>query len=105
VRVYTAADAAALRTLRDGGTVTLPAVVATSEDEEDEFDALLEAAASGSVVVVAEVDRDDQPVSWREVQAFHVDADESGDLAWYAPHELEDVLAVVTESPDLEPPT
>jgi hypothetical protein len=97
VRVYLAADAAALRALRDGDSVTLPPVVATSEDEEDEFAALLQAAGAGPVVVVAEVDRDDQPISLKEMQALHVDADGSGDLAWYAPHELEEVLALVTE--------
>jgi hypothetical protein len=96
VRIYLAADAAALQTLHGGGSVTLPSVAATSEDEEDEFDALMQAAASGPVVVVAEVDRDDQPVSLREVQALHVDADGSGDLSWYAPHELEDVLGLVS---------
>lgn len=96
MRAYLAADAAALTTLRDGGFVTLPAVVAESDDEADEFDALVQAAASGPVVVVAEVGRTDQPVSLREVQALHVDADGSGDLAWYAPTEVDEVLRLVT---------
>ena len=96
VRVYLAADASAVTTLRDGGSVTLPAVIAESDDEEDEFDALTQAAASGPVVVVAEVGRADVPVSLSEVQALHVDADVSGDLAWYAPTEVDEVLRLVT---------
>ena len=96
VRVYLAADVAAVKTLRDGGSVTLPAVIAETDDEEDEFDALMHAAASGPVVVVAEADRADEPVSLSEVQALHVDADGSGDLAWYAPSEVDEVLRLAT---------
>jgi hypothetical protein len=96
MRVYLAADVAALTTLRDGGSLTLPAVVAESDDEEDEFDALMQAAATGPVVVVAEVGRADEPVSLREVQALHVDADGSGDLAWYAPSEVDEVVRLAT---------
>jgi hypothetical protein len=92
VRLYLAADAAALRALRDGGSVTLPAFRAASEDEEDEFAALSQAGEDAAVVVAVEADRDDQPVTLRDVQAFHVDADGSGDLAWYATQEIDEVL-------------
>ena len=95
MRVYLATEASALTTLRDGGSVTLPAVIAESDDEEDEFDALMQAAANGPVVV-AEVGRADEPVSLSDVQALHVDADGSGDLAWYAPSEVDEVLRLAT---------
>lgn len=94
MRVYLTADAAALRSLRDGTSVTLPAFVAASDDEEDEFAALSQAGAAG-VVVVAEIDREDLPVGLGDVEALHVDADGSGDLAWYATQEIDEVLALL----------
>jgi hypothetical protein len=95
VRVYLAADAVALRALRDGGSVTLPAFAPDSDDEADEFDALTSAAGEGSVVVTAEIDRDDRSVTLAEVQSFHLDADGSGDLAWYATQEIDEVLGLL----------
>lgn len=96
MRLYLPADAAALRSLRDGGPVTLPAYVAASDDEEDEFTALAAAAETGRVVVVADVgdpdDGDDQAITLDQVVAVHVDADGSGDLAWYATQEIDVVL-------------
>jgi len=96
MRLYLTADAAALRSLRDGGSVTLPAYVAASDDEEDEFSALAAAAETGNVVVVADVDDpddgDDQTITLENVAAVHVDADGSGDLAWYATQEIDVVL-------------
>ena len=100
MRLYLSADAAALRSLRDGASVTLPAFAAASDDEEDEFAALAAAAEAGMVVVVADVDRpddgDDQTVSLDEVVAVHVDLDGSGDLAWYATQEIDDLLELLS---------
>ncbi|GAA3531971.1 hypothetical protein AFL01nite_20280 [Aeromicrobium flavum] len=95
VRVYAAADLAALRALADDRPVSLEVVVAASEDEEDEYDALLTAAEDGRVVVCAEVEADDAPIRREDLQALHVDADGSGDLAWYAPQELDDVIELL----------
>lgn len=96
MRIYLAADAPALRSLRDGGSVALSAVPAVSDDEADEFAALSKAAENSAVVVVAEVGRADQPVTLREVEALHVDADGTGDLAWYATQEIDDVLELLS---------
>jgi len=95
MRVYLAADVAALRSLREGGSVTLPAFLAASDDELDEFEAL-SSAAGGGVAVAAEVDREDQPVTMRDVQALHVDVDGTGDLAWFATQEIDDVLELLS---------
>ncbi|WP_375002837.1 hypothetical protein [Aeromicrobium sp. CTD01-1L150] len=95
MRVWVAADAEGLRALRAGDPLPGERIVAQSEDEEHEHDALLTAAESGSVVVVAEV-RDEEDLTLDLVQAFHLDADGSGDLAWYATQELDDVLAQLT---------
>jgi len=96
MRLYLPADATAVHTLRDGGSVTLPAYVAASDDEEDEFTALAAAAETANVVMVADVDDpddgDDQTITLDEVVAVHVDADGSGDLAWYATQEIDVVL-------------
>ena len=100
MRLYLTADAAAVRSLRDGASVTLPAFAAASDDEEDEFAALAAASQSGTVVVVAEVDDpddgDDQAITLDDVVAVHVDADGSGDLAWYATQEIEAVLQLLS---------
>lgn len=96
MRLYLAAGSSTLRSLRDGQSVTLPAFIAASEDEEDEFAALEAASESGAVVVVADVDEvdsgDDQTVTLEQVAALHVDVDGSGDLAWFATQEIDDVL-------------
>ncbi len=100
MRLYLAAGPASLRSLRDGQTVTLPAFSAASDGEEDEFAALVAASASGSVVVVAEVDAadpgDDQSVTFDQVVALHVDVDGSGDLAWFATQEVDAVLELLS---------
>jgi hypothetical protein len=96
MRLYLSADAAALRSLRDSGSVTLPAFAAASDDEEDEFAALAEAAEAGAVVVAADVDDaddgDDQTVTLDQVAALHIDVDGSGDVAWFATQEIDTVL-------------
>ena len=100
MRLYLAGDLAALQALRDGASVTLPAFAAASEDEEDEFAALTEAAEAGTVVVAADVDEvdpgDDQVVTLQQVAALHVDVDGSGDLAWFASQELDEVVALLS---------
>lgn len=92
MRVYYPAGLDALRQLRDGQDAALPAVVPVSDDELDEFVALSEAADLGDVVIAADVDGPDSAVSLDRVASFHVDADGSGDLAWYARQELDQVI-------------
>ncbi len=100
MRLYLSGDLAALQALRDGGSVTLPAFAAASEDEEDEFDALTAAAEAGTVVVAADVDEvdpgNDQAVTLQQVAALHVDVDGSGDLAWFASQELDEVVDLLS---------
>lgn len=95
VRVYGAAEVQHLRELEEDRPVTLDVVTAASQDEEDEYDALLTAADDGRVVVCAELDAVDAPIRWRDLQSLHVDADGSGDLAWYAPQELDQVIELL----------
>jgi hypothetical protein len=95
MRVYFAADANALASLRAGDAVRLSACVPASEDELDEFAALSEAAEAGTVTIAADVDEPDKQFTLEQVAAFHVDADGSGDLAWYARQELDQVLEVL----------
>jgi hypothetical protein len=96
MRVYFAADAESLRQLQDGGPVRLPAFVPASDDELDEFAALADAGEAGDVAIAADVDAADQAVSLEQVASFHVDADGSGDLAWYATQELDQVIALLS---------
>jgi hypothetical protein len=100
MRLYLSAGAEALRSLRDGASVKLPAFVAASDDEDDEFAALAAAADGSAAVVVADVDQvddgDDQAVMLEQVAAIHVDTDGSGDLAWYATQEIDDVLRLLS---------
>ncbi|HUS21447.1 MAG TPA: hypothetical protein VMZ66_05475 [Aeromicrobium sp.] len=96
MRVYLPAGLDALEELRLGREVDLAAVVPASDDELDEFDALRAAAEQqGDVVIAADVERPDAPVSIDRVASFHLDADGSGDLAWYAPQELDQVIALL----------
>jgi hypothetical protein len=100
MRLYLSASADVLRSLRDGASVTLPAFAAASEDEEDEFAALAAAAEGSAAVVVADVDRpddgDDQAVTLDQVDAIHVDVDGSGDLAWFATQEIDEVMRLLS---------
>jgi hypothetical protein len=95
MRVYFAADVGALARLRADGAVGLPAYVPASEDELDEFAALSEAADAGAVTIAADVNDPDDPVTLAQVASFHLDADGSGDLAWYAPQELDQVVELM----------
>lgn len=96
MRVYFAADAASLRQLRNGDAVSLPSFVPPSEDELDEFAALTDAAEAADVAIAADVDAPDQPISLDHVASFHLDVDGSGDLAWYATQELDQVIALIS---------
>lgn len=96
MRVYFAADLATLRDLDGGGGYTGARVVAASDDELDEFAAMTEAAAGSGVVVAAEIDQPESPVTMEAVAALHVDTDGTGDLAWYAPQELDQVIDLLT---------
>lgn len=95
MRVYAAADREVLATLLSGEAVSLAGVIPDSDDELSEFEAMSEAAASGRVVVAADVDSADQPIRLDQVASFHVDVDGSGDLAWFATLELDQVLALL----------
>lgn len=97
MRIYVSAAAADLQTLAAGGAIDAARVIPTSEDEEAEFEAFSEAAEGAAVVVAADVDADDSPVTLAEVASFHVDLDGSGDLAWFATQELDAVLVTLNE--------
>jgi len=92
MRVWAGIDAAALVALRDGGTLAGDLVAAESEDEQHEYEALLAASEDGPVVVVAELPQAEADVTLDLVEAWYVDADGSGELAWYAPEEVGAVL-------------
>ncbi len=84
-------------------------VVAADDGEETEYVALMSAADASAelvaglpdgqrrrVVVVAETATAEDPVTWREVVAVHVDdhddADPDDDLAWWATQEVGDLF-------------
>ncbi|KQY59955.1 hypothetical protein ASD11_10650 [Aeromicrobium sp. Root495] len=95
MRVYLGTDAAGLRALLAGEPLTGERVAPESDDEQDEFDALSTAADDGPVVVTAEVEQPDDAVTLDLVAALHVDADGTGDLAWYGVQELQAVIALL----------
>jgi len=95
-RIYLPARLIDLERLRDGAAVSLPAVIPASDDELDEFDALSTAAGQGDVVIAADLEDPDEPFALEQVASFHLDADSSGDLAWYAPQELDQVIELLS---------
>lgn len=95
MRVYLAVGRDELTALAAGGTISAPAFIAASEDEEDELAALEEAAEHGVVVAAAELDDPDGPVTLDDVVSFHLDVDGLGDLAWYATQEIDAVLSTL----------
>ncbi len=97
MRAYLAADREALEALRRGDPLTLQPFVPESEDEADEFAALSAAAENAPVVVAADIEAEFQPLTLDQVAAFHVDADGTGDLAWYATQELDVVLDLLRD--------
>lgn len=97
MRVYLSLSREDLDALRAGQSVTpAEAYLAASVDEEDELAALEEAADNGAVAAAADLDDPDGPVALTDIASFHLDIDDSGDLAWYAPSELD---AVITHLP------
>ena len=107
MRIYVPLTLEDLATLVEAGELTAydEPFVAPDEDEESEY-AALEAAAAASagaqpagarrVVLVAEVDREGDPVPLRRVLAVHADvagARPGDDLAWFATQEIPDLLA------------
>jgi len=97
MRVYLAADAAALTALRNGEPLTLRPFVPESDDELDEFEALSAAAEAGPVVISADIENEFEPLTLDQVASFHVDVDGTGDLAWFATQELDQVLDLVRD--------
>lgn len=94
MRVYLSLSRPELEALQAGDSVTpAEAFLAASVDEEDELAAVEEAAEHGDVAAAAELDDPDGPVALVDIASFHLDIDDSGDLAWYAPSELDAVIA------------
>lgn len=94
MRVYVSLSAEDLAALSAGGSVTpAEAFLAASSDEEDELAAVEEAAEHGAVAAAADLDDPDGPVSVADIASFHLDIDDSGDLAWYATQEIDAVIS------------
>lgn len=93
MRVYLPVTVDLLEQWQQGSSVQVEGYLAASEDEEDELAALESAADDAPAVAVADVADPDGPIEWDRVEALHFDADDSGDLAWFAPSEI---AAVVT---------
>jgi hypothetical protein len=109
-RVYIPTTPAGLARLRDDGSLPAGAdrYVADGDSEEQEYAALMAAAADSAallagpgrrVVVVADVADPDGAVPLRKVVAVHADpqdrpagADPDEDLAWYATQEIDALL-------------
>jgi hypothetical protein len=106
MRCYVPATVDLLRLLAQGGLLPddVERVEAAADDEEAEYDALMDAAVAAAslldgpgrrVVVVAEVDSAVAPISLSDVVAVHcdvedrsADADPDDDLAWFATQEI-----------------
>ena len=111
MRIYVPTTVAGLARLRDDGSLPVSAerYVADGDSEEQEYAALMAAAAEAAelldgpgrrVVVVADVADPDGAVPLRDVVAVHADpvdrpadADPDEDLAWYAVQELDQLLS------------
>jgi hypothetical protein len=111
MRVYVPTTLSGLARLRDDGSLPASAerYVADGDSEEQEYAALLAAAAESAgllagpgrrVVVVADVADPDGVLPLRDVVAVHADpedrpagADPDDDLAWYATQEIDAVLS------------
>jgi hypothetical protein len=110
MRVYLPTTLAGLARLRDEGALPASAerYVADGDSEEDEYAALMAAAADAAalldragrrVVVVADLADPDGAVPLRDLVAVHADpedrppgADPDEDLAWYATQEIDALL-------------
>lgn len=98
MRVYLPAGSAELQRLVAGETIQIEGFLAVSTDEEDELGALEAAGEEAGCVVVAEVSDPDGPVGLDDVEALHVDIDDSGDLAWFGTQEIAAVIELVRAS-------
>lgn len=107
MRVYVPASLDLLADWLVAATVPWPpdAIVATDDDEESEYAALMAAADESAeligrvgrrVVVVAEVAVEGDPIPMRQVVAAHADVadftDPDDDLAWFATQEIPDLF-------------
>lgn len=92
MRAYAPVGAPEVAALQLGESVTVELVVPATESDDDEFAALEQAASEAPVV--AAIDVDDVPCAFRlaDVAAFHLDADGSGQLQWFARQEIDAVL-------------
>lgn len=101
IRIYVSAALGDVESLATGKAVTAEVFTPASDDEEDEFAAFGEASHHGVVVIAADVEGVDVPVTLDNVASFHVDLDGSGDLAWFATQEIDAVLLALrsTASP------
>lgn len=97
-RSYVALTLQELIALRDSSIKPTHVVRAVSEDEQDEFDAMMTAAQLGPAVVAAELGADLALLDPEQVAAFHIDLDGSGDLAWFAPSEMDVVIGLLEDS-------
>lgn len=100
-RIYLSAALSDVEALATGQAVTSEVFTPASDDEEGEFAAFGEASQQGAVVIAADVETHDAPVTIDKVASFHVDLDGSGDLAWFATQEIDAVLLALrsTASP------
>jgi len=95
VRVYLPVGLTELDLLAEGRQIEVEGYVAASTEEEDELAAVEAAAEDAPAVAVAEVDDPDGPVALTDIEALHTAVDDSGDLAWFAPSELDAVIDTV----------
>ncbi len=94
-RVYASADLDQLLRLAAGERVEFEVNEAESEDEEHEYEAMLQAAERSHVVVTAEVSVAGVGIELKDVDSFHLDTDGSGDLSWFARQELVHVIEIL----------
>lgn len=92
MRAYAALGPHDVAELRLGGAVTTDLVMPATESDDDEFAALEHAAAESQVVAAVEVNAADSSFTLADVAAFHVDADGSGHLQWFARQEIDAVV-------------
>lgn len=95
MRAYAPLSEEQLEALAAGGSVSSDLVIPVSEDEDDELDALESAADSGRVVAAVDVASESTPITIADVASFHLDADGSRFLAWYATQELDAILQLI----------
>lgn len=92
MRIYLPATLGDVELLAAGSALAAQVFVPATDDEEGEFAAFGEAAQLGAVVISADVEASDAPLTIDNVASFHVDIDGSGDLAWFATQEIDAVL-------------